>query len=203
MIKKQHVKKYIFAFIIPVATTLLISCSETVKEEKLPAPEVCVYPDAPSTAAPEWICNPSIATGADFTAVGSGKSSSMFLTKQQCLGSARLEMAQMLKTSVDGMFQQYAESTGSDDRETMDQMSKAVTEQLTRATLVGTNSKRIATSPNGTMYCLVAMEISRGKAIRQAATQAAKTSKGNEQALWQKFQAKMSIDEMTRKLEEK
>jgi len=181
---------------------------ETVTENPPPPPQPeCAYPDTPTVPAPEWVCKPSSVTGADFTAVGSGKSQSMFLQKQQCLASARMEMAQMLKTSVYSMFQQYAKITGSGDQETIDQMSKVVTEQLTRATLVGTSLKRVATSPNGTMYCLVAMEISKGTAISDAAKKAAnaatKTSQGNQQALWQKFQAQMSLDEMARKIDEK
>ena len=136
------------------------------------------------------------------TARGAGKSANPTLAEQKCLGSARLSMSQTLEVSVKGMFQEYAESTGSGDAETLDQMAKTVTEQLTQATLHGTSPKRYATSPKGTLYCLVAMEVGKYEAIAEAAKNAARTSMGNKQALWQKFQAKMSLEEMAKKLAE-
>ncbi|HEW97928.1 MAG: hypothetical protein DRR16_21520 [Candidatus Parabeggiatoa sp. nov. 3] len=195
MFIKQNINKIFLGFIIPLTATLFVACSST----SLVKPS-CVYPDAPKSSAPEWICNPSKVTGA-LIAVGSSKSSNAFLREQKCLGAARLSMAQTLEVSVKGMFQEYAESTGSGDAETLDQMSKAVTEQLTQATLHGTSPKRYATSPKGSYYCLVAMEVGKYEAIAAAAKKALKTSMGNQRALWQKFQAEKSIEEMTKKLE--
>lgn len=206
MLKKQSVKKLLLGIITALAATLFVaSCSgpETYEPPPPPKPGGCGYPDSPQSQAPDWICNPSVATGALMTAVGSAsQSSNRFLMEQRCLGSARLSMAQTMEVSVKGMFQEYAEITGSGDNETLDQMSKAVTEQLTQQTLRGTSPKRYATSPKGTYYCLVAMEKGKYEAIKEAAEDNAKTSMGDKQALWQKFQAQMSLDEMTKKLEE-
>jgi len=198
--KKPHVNKIVLGLLTPLAATLFVACTG-------PGPmptrtDHCVFPDAPKSKAPDWVCNPTMAGGAAMTARGASKSSNPMLQEQKCLGSARLSMSQTLEVSVKGMFQEYAESTGSGDAETLDQMSKAVTEQLTQATLRGTSPKRYQTSPNGTLYCLVAMEVGKYEAIAEAAKNAANTSMGNKQALWQKFQAKMSIEEMTKKLEE-
>lgn len=203
MFKKPHVNKILLGLITPLAATLFVACTSTGPKQGNggPPPSGCVFPDAPKSKAPDWVCNPSKATGAAMTARGSSKSSNPMLQEQKCLGAARFSMSQTLEVSVKGMFQEFAKSTGSGDAETMDQMSKAVTEQLTQATLHGTSPKRYATSPKGTLYCLVAMEVGKYEAIAAAAN-AAKTSMGNKQALWQEFQAKMGLEEMTKKLEE-
>lgn len=203
MFKKQLINKLFLGLLTPLVATLFVACQTGPGVQPGGGSKVgCVFPDAPKSPAPDWVCNPSVAAGAAMTARGAGKSANDMLREQKCLGSARLSMSQTLKVSVDGMFQEYAESTGSGDAETLDQMAKTVTEQLTQAVLHGTSPKRYASSPKGTLYCLVAMEVGKYEAIAEAAKNAANTSMGNKQALWQKFQAKMSLEEMAKKLEE-
>lgn len=198
MLKKPHINIFL-GLITPLAATLFVACSPIKKD---PPPPSCGFPDAPNAKAPDWVCNPSV-TNAPMTVRAVVKGSNPLLYGCKCPGTARRLMLQSLKVSAIGMLQMYAESTGSDDVETLDQMAKAVTEQLTRATLIGTSPKRYATSPNGAYYCLVAMEVGKYEVIAEAAKNAARTSMGNQQALWQKFQAKMSIEEMLKKLEER
>ena len=59
----------------------------------------CTFPDAPSARAPDWICNLESASEDNFSTVGTGNSASMHLKKAQCLGSARMQMAQTLHVS--------------------------------------------------------------------------------------------------------
>ncbi len=174
--------------------------SDTAKFPAPPATLECTYPDDQNSPAPAWICNPSLITGRFLAAVGSGKSQNAFLQKQQCLGSARTQMAQMLSVFVKVMFHEYAESTDSRQDQTLDQMSKAVTEQLTQATLVGTHLKKSVTSPKGTYYCLVSTEKEQHQVIANAATETAISSQGKEWALWQTFQDDLPIDEMSKKI---
>ena len=167
----------------------LIGC-QTVQEN------ICTFPDAPDTPAPDWICDQSSIPGTYFTAVGIGESENKTLKNELCLGSARLAMAERLQVTVKSMFQKYVEITGTGEQETLDKMSKSVTEQFKKLMLLGSSLKRMASSPNGILYCLVAMELSKREEMSKAANAAAKTSMGNQRALWQKFQAKMSIDDI-------
>ena len=196
MLKKQPMKKIFLGVMTPLAATLLVACG-TVQPGY-----VCTFPDVAGAPAPAWVCDPGSVSGGNLAAVGIGSSRSIALRPSQCLGAARVQMAQTLEVSVKSMFQQFIESTGEADQETLDQMSKSVTEQLTDAKLQGTSLKKQASSPKGVLYCLVAMETSKLNLITQAMNNsAAKTSMGNKRALWQKFQAKLSLDEMTKKLE--
>ena len=174
-----------------------------VAQQENPQPQAyqCTFPDDPNAAAPDWICNQESVSGASLAAVGIGESKYNSLRISQCLGSARVQMAQVLNVSVKSIFQQYRARTGSEEQEPLEQMSKSIIEQLTDAHLQSTSIKRQASSPNGIFYCLVVVKQSQNELISKAANAAAKTSMGNQRALWQKFQAKMSIDEMTQKLE--
>ncbi len=105
-------------------------------------PPACAFPDDPPSAAPEWLCNPSVAVDSDLlVGMGSGKSSSAFLRREECLAEARLEIAKNLEISV-----KYGKG---------DQKSNVVIEQVT---LRGTHLRRSVTSPKGTFYCLVTAE---------------------------------------------
>ncbi|MCK5665782.1 MAG: LPP20 family lipoprotein, partial [Thiotrichaceae bacterium] len=150
----------------------------------------CTFPDAPSARAPDWICNLESASEDNFSTVGTGNSASMHLKKAQCLGSARMQMVQTLHVTMKNMFQEYLDMTGTVTK----------TEQVTtQVTLQGTSLKKQRVSPNGVLYCLVSMEMSKSAFIKQAVAK----SLGNQQAIWQKFQAHMSIDDMLKKLEAK
>ena len=153
----------------------------------------CTFPDAPNTPAPEWVCNQSNISGADLVTLGIGESSNIARKKQECLASARVEMEIFMSG-----IPKNAEITRECDLEKCVHISYVMIEQVTKTTLFGTNLKKLASSPNGILYCLVAMEVNK----RETISESAKTNRENKKkALWQKFQAKMSIDEMTRKLE--
>ena len=145
----------------------------------------CTFPDTPDAPAPNWICNPSMANS-DFAAVGTGTSSSIFLRKQECLATARLAIAQQIQISIKNMFQ----SKGIADPEMVNVMLNN-----TSITLKGTRLVNSATSPTGTMYCLMTMDTS---VIKETAKQAT----GTQQVLWQKFQTRMSINQLITDLKE-
>ena len=172
----------------------------TIVDTTIPAPS-CVYPDAPNEEAPEWICNPSVVAGSLMATVGSSKSFIPMLRQHKCMAMARLAMAQTISVGVQAMFQQYQEMIDSGDTETLDNKT-TVSDRPVNVTLRGTSVKRMTTSPNNTFYCLMVMEKGKYEAIAEAAKEEARTSLGERQKLWQKFQALMPIDEMVKTLPE-
>ena len=158
-----------------------------VAQQENPQPQAyqCTFPDTPDAPAPNWICNPSMANS-DFAAVGTGTSSSIFLRKQECLATARLAIAQQIQISIKNMFQ----SKGIADPEMVNVMLNN-----TSITLKGTRLVNSATSPTGTMYCLMTMDTS---VIKETAKQAT----GTQQVLWQKFQTRLSINQLITDLKE-
>ena len=113
--------------------------------------------------------------------------------KQMAATAARVELAQVMQVEVQNMIKQYAETTGTADSETVDQVNSSTTKQITNQSLVGSKIYRQMPTPSGGMVVLVGLD---ADTVNQLAEQALKTSMNNERALWQKFQAEKSFDEL-------
>ncbi|MAS25919.1 MAG: hypothetical protein CMI08_18445 [Oceanospirillaceae bacterium] len=173
------------------ATTLLAACSSN---QPVPAPVAdCVFADGSGEPAPEWVCGTEPAM--DLTAVGYADKSGAGpnFMKQMAATAARVELAQTMRLDVQNMIKQYAETTGAADSETVDMVNTSVTKQLTKETLVGSKIIHQRPTPTGGMVVMVGLD---ADSITQVTEQALKTSMNNDRALWQKFQADKSFDEM-------
>jgi len=175
-----------------VMTLLLTSCGGS-DEVKQAAPD-CVFPDAPNTAAPGWVCDEPV-DGVAVSAVGVAEKSAAghSFMKNMAATDARVQLAQAMKVHVQNMVKQYAETTGAADSETVDKVNTSVTKQITDETLVGTKIFKTRTSPNGTLYVLLGMD---GSVAAAATENALKTSMNNDRALWQQFKAQKGQDEL-------
>jgi hypothetical protein len=174
------------------AITVILSACGSSEEVKQVAE--CVFPDAPDSAAPGWICDEPV-EGVAVSAVGSAeksKAGNSFM-KNMAATDARVQLAQAMKVHVENLVKQYAETTGAADSETVDKVNTSVTKQITDQTLVGTKIFKTRTSPNGTLYVLLGMDDS---AAAQATENAVKTSMNNDRALWQQFKAQKGQDEL-------
>jgi len=171
-------------------TTLLTGCGGDKKEEVAD----CVFPDAPGSAAPGWVCDEPVKS-LEVSAVGSAAKSGAGhdFMKTMASTAARVQLAQNMKVQVRNMVKQYIETTGSADSETVDKVMTSVTKQITNETLVGTKIYKTRTSPNGNLYVLVGMDAA---SVQQATQKAVKTSMKNERALWQQFKAQKTQDEL-------
>ena len=175
-----------------IAITLLLSAcgSDEVKQ----AAADCVFPDAPTTDAPGWICDEPV-DGVEVSAVGVAEKSAAghSFMKNMAATDARVQLAQAMKTHVQNMVKQYAETTGAADSETVDKVNTSVTKQITDETLVGTKIFKTRKSPNGALYVLLGMD---GSIAAAATENALKTSMNNDRALWQQFKAQKGQDEL-------
>jgi hypothetical protein len=177
--------------IVSATVLMLASCSsEEVKE----AAADCVFPDAPSAAAPGWICDEPV-EGIGVSAVGVAEKSAAghSFMKSMAATDARVQLAQQMKVHVQNMVKQYAETTGAADTETVDKVNTSVTKQITDESLIGTKIYKTRTSPNGTLYVLLGMD---PNATVTATENALKTSMQNDRALWQQFKAQQGQDEL-------
>jgi len=171
-------------------SALLAGCGNNVQEEVAD----CVFPDAPGTAAPAWVCDGPV-EGVEVAAVGAAQKSGAghSFMKQMAATDARVQLAQRMKVQVKNMIKQYVETTGAADTETMDKVMTSVTKQITNETLIGTKIFKSRTSPTGGLYVLLGMD---PVGVEQATQKAVKTSMKNERALWQQFKAQKGQDEL-------
>jgi hypothetical protein len=173
---------------------LAVMLSACGKDDAVKEAEECVFPDAPDTAAPGWVCDQPV-EGLAVSAVGVAEKSAAghSFMKNMAATDARVQLAQRMKVQVQNMVKQYAETTGAADSETVDKVNTSVTKQITDQSLMGTKIYKTRTSPNGNLYVLLGMD---GEAVAQATQNALRTSMGNDAALWQQFKAQKGQDEL-------
>lgn len=173
-----------------IAFLLLSACGGSVKQ----AAPACVFPDAPTSEAPGWVCD-EIVEGIAISAVGTASKSSAghSFMKNMAATDARVQLAQSMKVHVQNMVKQYAETTGAAGTETVDRVNASVTKQITDETLTGTRVFKSHVSPNGMLYVLLGVDAA---ATKQATVEAISSSMKNDNALWQQFKAKVSQDEL-------
>ena len=177
-------------YILTGALALLLSaCGET-KEDVAE----CVFPDAPGTTAPGWICDQPV-DGIEISAVGSAEKSGAGhdFMKTMAATNARVTLAQTMQVQVKNMIKQYIETTGAADTETVDKVLTSVTKQITNENLIGSKIYKTHKSPGGSLYVLIGMDKA---SMQQATEKALKTSMNNESALWQQFKAQKGHDEL-------
>jgi len=189
----KQIHKQISKAGILLAAIMLAACSNSDKVVKTAAPD-CVFPDAPATAAPGWVCDEPV-PGIAVSAVGVAEKSAAghSFMKNMAATDARVQLAQAMQVHVQNMVKQYAETTGAADSETVDKVNTSVTKQITDESLAGTKIYKTRTSPNGALYVLLGMDPA---ATVKATQDALKTSMGNNKALWQQFKAKKGQDEL-------
>jgi hypothetical protein len=178
------------------AVAVMAGCSSNQSIETQPVS--CAFADGSGKAAPEWVCGAPV-DGVDLTAVGYADKTAAGpnFMKQMAATAARVELAQTMRIEVQNMIKQYAETTGTGDSETVDKVNSSVTRQITKETLVGSKILRQMPTPSGGMVVLVGLN---ADTMAQVTEQALKTSMANDQALWQKFQAEKSFDELAEEI---
>ena len=181
--------------ITAAAATLMVACSSN---EPAPVVAECVFADGSNQPAPLWVCGAPV-EGIDLSAVGYADKSAACpnFMKQMAATAARVELAQTMKVEVQNMIKQFAETTGTADDETVDQVNSSTTKQITKQELQGSKIYRQMPTPSGGMVVLVGLD---ADTVTQIAEQALKTSMNNEKALWQKFQSQKSFDEMAEEM---
>ena len=178
-------------FALLVASTLVISACSSTPDAPV---ATCLYADGSSEAAPDWVCGEPVA-GLALSAVGYSDKSAAGpnFMKQMAATAARVELAQVLSLEIENMIKQYAETTGAGDAETIDRVNTVVTKQITKQTLIGSKIWRQIPTPSGGLVVLVGLDPASVESITKDLL---RTSMNNEQALFQKFQAEKSFDEL-------
>lgn len=190
-------KNRIKLFGMIVITVMLTACG---KDDATREAAECVFPDAPDTSAPGWVCDLPV-EGIAVSAVGVAEKSAAghSFMKNMAATDARVQLAQRMQVHVQNMVKQYAETTGAADTETVDKVNTSVTKQITDQSLIGTKIYKTRTSPNGALYVLLGMDEA---SVATATQNALRTSMGNDAALWQQFKAQKGQDELAASIAE-
>jgi len=170
------------------AAAVLVGCGGS-----QPAPQQQAGCNIAGPNTPMWVCMPEV-EGA-IAAVGSAEKSPAGISfqRQEAMANARDELARELGVQVKNMFKNFTQTTGVGNAQTVDKVAANVSKQVAKQTLNGSKLKNMWTSPNGTLFVMVAIA---KNTVKQSVKQSAVSSLKNDKALWQQFQAKKANDEL-------
>lgn len=147
---------------IALITAALTGCGATgggvtaPKEELITAE--CTHKDAPTVAAPLWVCDVPI-EGYAISAVGfSEKRPTSSMTTSAATAEARTKMAAEFATSISEGMREYQKFVQTEESEAFMIDQDTIRESVTAATLFGSKVIRTLTSPNQGQYVVVAMD---------------------------------------------
>jgi len=143
--------------------------------------------------APVWACG--IVNGYEdmYTSTGAAKMSKAGagFTRKNAMADGRSNLANQIQVEVKAKITQFAATTGISKSETVDSAITQVSKQVAKVTLNGSKQLAYWQHPkNNDIYVL--MGVSK-ESVNQAANQTVHSSLGNQNALWQKFQAENAL----------
>ncbi len=188
-----------------LATLLALTvtgCSgdEPKPEEKPVAITECTIDQAD---APKWACG--IVNGYDdmYTATGTAKMSKAGagFSRKNAMADGRSNLSQQIETEVKSKIEQFARTTGIGANETVDTATTQVAKQVAHVTLNGSKQLAYWQHPkNNDIYVLMGVT---KESVDNAATETVYSSMGNQNALWQQFQAENALKGLEEDTKEK
>lgn len=157
--------------------------------------------EKPSSNLPAWVLVPP---EGGISGVGSAKvgPAGMQTARIEATANARDEMARIMNVRVKNMIKNFTETTGVGDAQTVDKVFTNVSKQVAKVDLTGSQIKKVfLDEKNNELYVLVGLNPEAVSQASDAMKQAAITSFKNDQALWQKFQAKKGHEELEKEIE--
>ncbi len=146
--------------------------------------------------APKWICDPYVEGG--LGAVGSAQANPLGRNFQQteAMANARDSLARELGTKVKNMFKNFAQTTGVGEDQTVEKVATNASKQIANQNIEGARQKNRWIAPDGTLFIHVVLDPKGVEDFKAKAKNTVKSSLRNEQALYQQFVAKKSMEEL-------
>ena len=192
-------KKIITSSLIASSLLLFTACSsKDAKVAKTPKAEQFACKQD-GVLAPKWTCNAYLkdkiaAVGIAKMNAGNDKS----FQRSEALADGRDALASRISTKVANLFKSYKGTTGSGSDATYDKSSSKVSKQVSSETLNGSRAIDSWKQPKtNELYLLVVVNNSE---VKKALKNNIKTSFKNDNAMYQKFLAKMANDELDAEL---
>ncbi|MDF1876620.1 LPP20 family lipoprotein [Sulfurimonas sp. SAG-AH-194-L11] len=163
------------------------------KEDNIePKPYVATFEcKQENVLAPRWTCIPQVDGFYAGVGIADKSAAGMAHMRKVAMMNGRSDLTQQIATQVKDKMQGFTQTTGNGKSETVDAVTKAVTDQAANVKL--TNSKAIDmwNAPSGALYILMTIPESE---VNGAIKNAVKSSFNNDNARWQEFKATQAFD---------
>ncbi len=143
--------------------------------------------------APKWTCVPMVEGAYAGVGIAQKSAAGPGHMRRVALMNGRSDLAQQIQTEVKDRMKGFTQTTGAGDRETVDQVTQAVTDQIAHVNLNGSKAIDAWNAPSGALYLLVTVP---ENFINQKVKDTVRTSLKNDEALWQQFQASKAFDSL-------
>jgi len=166
------------------------ACSGDPEPEKLETIKECVID---LEEAPVWACGIVSGHNDMYTSTGSAKMSKAGagFSRKNAMADGRSNLAHQVQVEIKAKITQFAATTGIGASETVDSAITQVSKQVAKVTLNGSKQLAYWQHPkNSDIYVL--MGVSK-EGVNNTANQVVHSSLGNQNALWQKFQAENAL----------
>ena len=172
----------------------LLGCSNEIVCKCMPN---CVFPDAQSVAAPDWLCEAE-PEGYEISAIGvtprEKAVASISFTNQIAAEDARTKLLSHVQKVSENTIKKYFETTAiTIDQQVINKITTSVSHYITRETLIGTKKLKRIISPTATTYVLLGMS---SESVEKTIQKAIKTSMKNEPELWQQFKTRKDLGDL-------
>ncbi len=145
--------------------------------------------------APRWTCIPEVDGFYAGVGIANKSAAGMAHMRKVAQMNGRSDLTQQIATQVKDKMQGFTQTTGNGKSETVDAVTKAVTDQAANIKL--NNSKAIDTwnAPSGALYVLMVVP---EEEVNSVVKNAVKSSFNNDNARWQEFKATQAFDELNK-----
>ena len=145
--------------------------------------------------APRWTCIPEVDGFYAGVGIANKSAAGMAHMRKVAMMNGRSDLTQQIATQVKDKMQGFTQTTGNGTSETVDAVTKAVTDQAANVKLSNSKAIDMWNAPSGAIYMLVTVpEASVNNEVKKAI--GAPSSFGNDNALWQQFQSKQALESL-------
>jgi len=191
--------KNLLLFLIFFLVSNLVSCIP--HYQSIPGEDYKPDVAQPSTElsnAPPWVKSPGMEGGLSAIGISKIGAAGVSFAMTNAIAAARDELARSMEVKVKNLVKNFTEVTGVLDNESVDKVATQTSRQAASQALIGSKHRDTWISPSGQLYVLVVID---SNTLKQSAKTASISSLKNDNAAWQKFQAKKAFEELDREIE--
>jgi len=145
--------------------------------------------------APRWTCIPEVDGFYAGVGIANKSAAGMAHMRKVAMMNGRSDLTQQIATQVKDKMQGFTQTTGNGKSETVDAVTKAVTDQAANVKLSNSKAIDMWTAPSGTLYVLMVVP---EEEVNGVIKNAVKSSFKNDNARWQEFKASQAFDELNK-----
>ncbi|MDQ7043232.1 MAG: LPP20 family lipoprotein [Sulfurimonas sp.] len=177
-------------------TLLGLALTFSACSDKEPAPENKPYVSTfeckqENVLAPRWTCIPEVDGFYAGVGIANKSAAGMSHMRKVAMMNGRSDLAQQIATQVKDKMQGFTQTTGNGQSETVDAVTKAVTDQVANVKLSNSKAVDMWNAPSGALYVLMTVPETE---INSIVKNAVKSSFNNDNARWQDFKASQAFD---------